>query len=51
MKNLAKCPKCGSKNIYKTGVGHGIGTGSKIPPITSWGYKCNKCNNLFISHQ
>lgn len=47
---MKKCPKCGSKNVTKTGISHGVGNGANVS-ISSWGYRCKDCDKLFILHE
>ena len=48
-----KCPKCGSSDLTVIiGSGAGVGggpNGVKLPPITQYRVKCNKCNEAFAS--
>jgi len=41
------CPKCGSDNVTRTGLAHGVGTGSAIPRAISKQYQCLDCNKFF----
>ena len=47
MTNNIKCPKCGSKNVSKTGLSHGIGAGPVIPVPISKQYQCSDCKEFF----
>lgn len=42
------CPKCGSKQFRKTGLGHGVGAvgvGGKLPSITRVQVRCLRCDH------
>lgn len=45
------CPKCGSSNVGKVGISHGVATipkGGKLPPPTKSQYGCSNCGKSFI---
>lgn len=46
MANNIKCSKCGSENVSKTGLSHGVGTGSAIPAPISKQYQCLDCKEF-----
>ncbi len=47
MTDNVKCPKCGSKNVGKTGFSHGVGSGPVLSASISKQYQCSDCKEIF----